>query len=266
MVEEPETEITPKKLFPEIQADRNKLDIPLTLHDSLTDTMWKKLRAKVLEVQGEHCEVCGADKKSEPNVRLTCHEEWEWASWNVPPLRKLTGFKILCFKCHMAITPMITLFKFDEKIRNGIIEHYCKINECDRDDYYMDIIREAMTQQKLIESESAKSFKLFHAAQIAAVKPEKKSKKELIENIKYLANFSKRLPSIGWQMDLAYLKYDKNYSSLLPKIVAQLKKKNIPYRFTPPMGTAWEEDDEGNILEVFDDEDDSSKTTQQTLG
>jgi len=92
--------------------------------------VWDKIRKEQYEEAGYKCEMCGISGK------LHCHEIWEYDDEN--HMQKLVGFIALCENCHMikhAGFSMHTPEGIRIYDRNSLIEHFCKVNGCSREDF-----------------------------------------------------------------------------------------------------------------------------------
>jgi hypothetical protein len=100
---------------------------------------WDKLRKRVYAQYGYRCGICGAEG------RLNCHEIWEYDDHN--HVQKLAGFIALCDWCHHVkhLGFAAILSKRGELDYEKVIEHFMKVNECDRQ-IFQEQLRKASTQ------------------------------------------------------------------------------------------------------------------------
>jgi len=94
--------------------------------------VWDKIRKEQYEKAGHKCEICGVSD------RLHCHELWKYDDEYQYHIQRLDGFIILCENCHMikhAGFSMHTLQGSKIYDRNTLTEHFCKVNNCKREDF-----------------------------------------------------------------------------------------------------------------------------------
>jgi len=90
---------------------------------------WDKIRKKAYASQGYRCGICGA------RGRMNCHEIWEYDDKR--HIQKLTGFIALCNMCHHVkhIGLAGILASRGKLDYEKVIEHFIKVNDCDRGDF-----------------------------------------------------------------------------------------------------------------------------------
>jgi len=97
----------------------------------VSDSKWDNIRKKAYREAGYRCSICGADEQ------LHCHEIWSYDDEN--HIQHLEGFQALCENCHMIKHTGFSMHTekgkeiFDQ---DELIEHFCDINECSRDDFF----------------------------------------------------------------------------------------------------------------------------------
>jgi len=102
------------------------------LRKALPGSIWKGLRLQVYADYDHKCAVCEAEGRG-----LNCHEVWEYA--DEIHIQTLKGFVALCNLCHhvkhlgqAGILASQGHLDFDE-----VIDHFCEVNECEEDDFYL---------------------------------------------------------------------------------------------------------------------------------
>jgi hypothetical protein len=91
---------------------------------------WDKIRKKSYSDANYLCEICGA------NSQLHCHEKWSFD--NVKRIQRLEGVEAICVNCHMIKHAGFSMHTEEGKQkfnREELIEHFCKVNNCHRDDF-----------------------------------------------------------------------------------------------------------------------------------
>ena len=92
--------------------------------------VWNKIRKEQYEKANQKCEICGASSQ------LHCHELWSYDDEN--HIQKLVGFIALCENCHMIKHAGFSMHTTEGMIlydRSKLIEHFCKVNGCKREDF-----------------------------------------------------------------------------------------------------------------------------------
>jgi len=101
------------------------------VRNTVSDSKWDKIRKKAYKDADYKCSICGAD-----DVKLSCHEVWDYDDEN--HVQHLKGFQALCKSCHMIKHAGFSMHtvkgkkKFD---RDKLIEHFCKVNECSKEEF-----------------------------------------------------------------------------------------------------------------------------------
>lgn len=91
---------------------------------------WDKIRKKAYANANYKCEICGEKEQ------LHCHEKWNYDDEKL--IQELEGFEAICVNCHMIKHAGFSMHteegrrKFN---RDKLIAHFCKVNNCDRDDF-----------------------------------------------------------------------------------------------------------------------------------
>jgi len=97
---------------------------------------WRKIKKELFEKEGRKCWVCG-----EENTRLEAHEFWEYDDKN--HIQKLVAIHHLCGMCHKIKHIGFWCYTKDgrrqlakaELSREDLIDHFCKVNNCSREDF-----------------------------------------------------------------------------------------------------------------------------------
>lgn len=100
------------------------------IRKTVSRDVWDKIRKKAYKEADYHCDICGEKGK------LHCHEIWEYN--DEEHIQSLKGFQALCENCHMikhAGFSMHTKRGREIYDREELIEHFCKVNNCSRDDF-----------------------------------------------------------------------------------------------------------------------------------
>jgi hypothetical protein len=115
-----------------------------TLRDALGKARWDKLRHKLIEANGAHCEICGS-----PN-RLHGHEVWAYRDKSGVATAVLLKVQIICIDCHDICHFARTTKLFQAGIispeRYGTLRrHFRKINRCRQRDFDNHFLRSLRT-------------------------------------------------------------------------------------------------------------------------
>ncbi len=96
------------------------------LRKHMTEKSWDTIRKKVYADYGHKCAICGAEG------RLNCHEIWEYDDRK--HIQELAGFIALCDLCHHVkhIGLAGILASKGELDYEKIVEHFCRVNNCDK--------------------------------------------------------------------------------------------------------------------------------------
>jgi hypothetical protein len=96
------------------------------LRKRTTSENWDKIRKTAYANSGHICSICGTGGK------LNCHEVWEYD--DKKHIQKLRGFVALCDMCHHVkhLGFAAILASKGELDYDKVIEHYMKVNNCDR--------------------------------------------------------------------------------------------------------------------------------------
>ena len=96
------------------------------LRKVLPQKEWDKIRKKSYKDAGHKCTICC------PNGKLNCHEVWNYN--DETHTQKLKGFIALCDLCHHVkhIGLAEILSSKGALDYEKVIEHFMKVNECDR--------------------------------------------------------------------------------------------------------------------------------------
>ena len=96
------------------------------LRKVLPKSEWDKIRKAAYVNYGHWCGICGTEG------RLNCHEIWEYD--DKKHIQKLKGFIALCDMCHHVKHIGLTgILASEGKLDyEKVIEHFMKVNNCDR--------------------------------------------------------------------------------------------------------------------------------------
>ena len=91
---------------------------------------WNSIRDGIIRENGRKCQICG-----ETDGTMNLHEIWEYDDVNY--VQKLKGFLLLCRMCHHVKHIGLAGILADEgKLDyNKVIEHFCKVNECTKNEF-----------------------------------------------------------------------------------------------------------------------------------
>jgi hypothetical protein len=101
-----------------------------SLHRLMTKKAWDGLRDEIIRERGKKCEVCG-----ETEGTLALHEIWTYD--DKKHVQKLDGFFLLCNMCHYVkhIGLAGILANKGRLDYNKVVEHFCKVNNCTREEF-----------------------------------------------------------------------------------------------------------------------------------
>ena len=96
------------------------------LRKVLPKSEWDKIRKAAYVNYGHRCGICGTEG------RLNCHEIWEYD--DKKHIQKLKGFIALCDMCHhVKHIGLAGILASEGKLDyEKVIEHFMKVNNCDR--------------------------------------------------------------------------------------------------------------------------------------
>ena len=100
------------------------------IRNEVSKQIWDIIRKSTYKKAGYECEVCGTEGV------LHCHEIWSYD--DEEKIQTLKGFQALCENCHMLkhIGFSMHTEKGKEKFdREELINHFCEINDCTREDF-----------------------------------------------------------------------------------------------------------------------------------
>jgi len=97
----------------------------------LSGEQWDRLRRTVYKQWGYKCGICRADGM------IHCHEIWHYN--DTSHVQTLTGFIALCPMCHHVkhIGLAELLASKGELDIESVIQHFMKVNNCGRSEFYM---------------------------------------------------------------------------------------------------------------------------------
>jgi len=97
---------------------------------------WRKIKEELFKREGRKCWICGKE-----GVRLEAHEFWEYDDVN--HVQRLVAIHHLCSLCHKV--KHIGFWCYTEEgrmllareglTREDLIEHFCKVNNCTREEF-----------------------------------------------------------------------------------------------------------------------------------
>lgn len=95
---------------------------------------WQKLRTRLLDELGAHCVIC------ESCERPHAHEIWKYEEGKGAGLALLVGVEIICARCHSIhhwgkTKQLVDEGKMDRSRLNDLIEHFCAVNNCTREEF-----------------------------------------------------------------------------------------------------------------------------------
>jgi len=109
--------------------------IPTTLryssfHRLFSREEWNKLRDEIIEKNGRRCQICG-ETKGIMNLDPI------WSYDDEEHVQKLEGLILLCEMCHYIkhLSIVGTLADRGMLDYNRIIEHFCKVNNCSKEEF-----------------------------------------------------------------------------------------------------------------------------------
>ena len=98
---------------------------------------WSKIKGDLFKNEGRKCWICGDE-----NERLEAHEFWEYKEEKGKHIQRLLGIHHLCFLCHKI--KHIGFAGTENGLKDlhsrgytfeDLIKHFCKINNCSREDF-----------------------------------------------------------------------------------------------------------------------------------
>lgn len=102
-----------------------------TVRQSITQSLWKKVRQEVLGEHNNTCSICGFH--TEESRKLHVHEIENYDFEN--GICELIDLNLICVKCH-AFQHMGRTERVSTKEQmEDLILHFIEVNECDRIDY-----------------------------------------------------------------------------------------------------------------------------------
>jgi hypothetical protein len=113
------------------------------LREALGKARWDKLRHKLIETNGAHCEICGSTE------RLHGHEVWAYRTKNCPPTVVLLKVQIICVDCHAIrhfarTTRLFQAGVISPEQYGALRKHFRKVNGCRQhqfDKHFLDALR-----------------------------------------------------------------------------------------------------------------------------
>jgi hypothetical protein len=127
-----------------LEAIHVKLEIELvpstawnkSLYNILPVDDWSRIKSEIYAKEGHKCYVCG-----KAGEKLEAHEFWEYDDRT--RTQKLVGIHHLCDLCHKIKHLGFWLHTEDGRLRlkqqgltrNRLIEHFCKVNGCQTEDF-----------------------------------------------------------------------------------------------------------------------------------
>jgi len=99
----------------------------VNLRNKISKEEWDKIRKQSYADANHKCAICG------DNGRLNCHEIWLYD--DEKHIQKLDGFIALCDNCHMIKHIGFAQIQASQGLlnMNELIEHFMKVNNCNRD-------------------------------------------------------------------------------------------------------------------------------------
>ncbi len=121
-----------------------------TLRKALGKARWDKLRHKLIETNGAHCEICGSTE------RLHSHEVWTYRERNGTATAVLLKLQIICIDCHdirhfARTTKLFQAGIITPKRYGTLRKHFRKVNRCHQrefDDHFGRALRTWASRSK----------------------------------------------------------------------------------------------------------------------
>jgi len=133
-----------------------------SLYKLMSRENWEQLKREVFDKEGRKCWICGSTRSP-----LELHEFWEYDGTN--HIQKLEGVHHLCRLCHMI--KHIGLWCHTEKglrtlknmglTREELMEHFCEVNNCSKQDFLRHEKEAFMTWEKRSKFDWKQDFGKF---------------------------------------------------------------------------------------------------------
>jgi len=101
-----------------------------SLYRLLPREVWNNIRKEVIEENGRKCQICG-----ETEGVINLHEIWKYD--DKKHIQKLEGFILLCKMCHhVKHIGLAGILASEGKLDyKKVVEHFCKVNKCTKEDF-----------------------------------------------------------------------------------------------------------------------------------
>ena len=101
-----------------------------SLYRLLPREVWDRIRNEIIKNNGRKCQICG-----ETEGKMNLHEIWEYN--DVKHVQRLKGFILLCEMCHhVKHIGLAGILANEGKLDyNEVIEHFCKVNKCTKNEF-----------------------------------------------------------------------------------------------------------------------------------
>ena len=108
-----------------------------TVRKTISQTLWKKIRLQVLDMENRTCYTCGFVPQTEEDIKkLHVHEIEEYhMNGGSEQLCILSGLNLICEKCHAFHHWGRTVSVLPKEKIESLIEHFLKVNQCTKDDF-----------------------------------------------------------------------------------------------------------------------------------
>ncbi|WP_391203257.1 hypothetical protein [Psychrobacillus sp. L4] len=103
------------------------------IRKKISQSLWKKIRGVVLEVNNNSCKICGYQPSVEKLRQLHAHEVEEYATDEL--LCILKDIDLLCIKCHSWQHLGRTFSRLNNEQLNDLKVHFMLVNNCSEEEY-----------------------------------------------------------------------------------------------------------------------------------
>lgn len=110
----------------------------MNLRALATQTEWKHLRTKLLDLQGTICSGCG--KVETATRRVYAHEEWEYFERVRSGTARLSSISLVCWHCHACehwgcTNALVARGSLTRRAIDDTIAHFCRLNQVNEDGF-----------------------------------------------------------------------------------------------------------------------------------
>lgn len=108
----------------------------MNLRHKIPKSRWGKIRLGLIQERGLRCQTCG--KTETESKHIFAHEEWQYETTCSPAVAHLKGLTLSCWHCHAvehfgATGNMVLSGELTPRAIEDTIEHFCRVNQVDRD-------------------------------------------------------------------------------------------------------------------------------------